>query len=112
MIFYLAGVLGDERRPREYFRKVNVGGTRILAEAALVERVGYFAKMLKRRWVPKVPGWLGIVSSILLEKVAGLTGRQPLFTKGAVRGTLKFPLSYHDEIARHIITKVQSMFEV
>ena len=52
------------------------------------EFFGYFAKMLKRRWLPKVPGWLGIVSSIFLEKIAGLTGRQPLFTKGAVRATL------------------------
>lgn len=41
-VVHMAGVLGDEFKPLEYFRAVNVEGTRALAEAALEAGVGRF----------------------------------------------------------------------
>lgn len=42
VVFHLAGVLGSHSKPIEYFRRVNVQGSRILAEAALAENVERF----------------------------------------------------------------------
>jgi nucleoside-diphosphate-sugar epimerase len=42
VVFHLAGILGSQSKPLSYFRKVNVEGSRILAEAALKENVERF----------------------------------------------------------------------
>jgi nucleoside-diphosphate-sugar epimerase len=63
------------------------------------EFFGYYARIVGKKWIPSVPRWLGAASSVLLEGIAGLTRTQPLFTKGAVRGTL-MSATYNCEKAR------------
>jgi dihydroflavonol-4-reductase len=68
-----------------------VGEAYIIGGAEAVTIREYFlslARMTGREHLPSVPGWLAVAAAGLLELGSRVSGRTPLFTQGAVRGTM------------------------
>jgi nucleoside-diphosphate-sugar epimerase len=77
-----AGVLAAAKRGR-------IGEAYLLCgpeEVTLRRFYGEFARMLGRKWIPSIPGWLGMSVASAMESLSALTHRPPLFSRPLVRG--------------------------
>lgn len=77
----VAGILAAARRGR-------IGEAYLLCgpeEVALSRYYSEFARMLGRKWIPSIPGWLAMTVAIAMESLSAVTHRPPLFSRGMVR---------------------------
>lgn len=76
-----AGILAAARRGQ-------VGEAYLICgseEMTLRRFFGEYARILGRKRLPSIPGWLGICLAVILESLSALTHQQPLISRAMVR---------------------------